>query len=161
MLQSLMPWLGLVSALVVAVHQEPYILTGASVSSRSGSVPLRREISELRAEGGAQWFVYYHPSVLAMRVWLTLKTNPGMYISDLSRRCRTKLTRILYRISKYWVRVASTNANPYTQDADIRPGIHGKPFVEWNGAGNRIDGDWQGYCPHGVGDTAPTLMSAS
>lgn len=29
-------------------------------------------------------------------------------------------------------------------------GIHGKPYVEWNGAGPRRATDWQGYCPHGV-----------
>ncbi|PFH60178.1 hypothetical protein XA68_11339 [Ophiocordyceps unilateralis] len=27
-------------------------------------------------------------------------------------------------------------------------GIHGAPYIEWNGAGAQVDGDWQGYCPH-------------
>ncbi|KAF7556469.1 hypothetical protein G7Z17_g1391 [Cylindrodendrum hubeiense] len=28
-------------------------------------------------------------------------------------------------------------------------GIHGKPYVEWNGAGSSTSNGWQGYCPHG------------
>ncbi|CAM1501394.1 Fc.00g105560.m01.CDS01 [Cosmosporella sp. VM-42] len=30
-------------------------------------------------------------------------------------------------------------------------GVHGKPYIEWNGAGPKQVGssDWQGYCPHG------------
>ncbi|KAI9159091.1 Tyrosinase [Paramyrothecium foliicola] len=28
-------------------------------------------------------------------------------------------------------------------------GIHGKPYVEWNGAGKRNSNGWLGYCPHG------------
>ncbi|KAK7432037.1 hypothetical protein QQZ08_001327 [Neonectria magnoliae] len=28
-------------------------------------------------------------------------------------------------------------------------GIHGKPYIEWNGAGKRTSNGWQGYCPHG------------
>ncbi|RDA85309.1 hypothetical protein CP532_5913 [Ophiocordyceps camponoti-leonardi (nom. inval.)] len=27
-------------------------------------------------------------------------------------------------------------------------GIHGAPYIEWNGAGAQVDGEWQGYCPH-------------
>ncbi|PHH76019.1 hypothetical protein CDD80_1884 [Ophiocordyceps camponoti-rufipedis] len=27
-------------------------------------------------------------------------------------------------------------------------GIHGAPYIEYNGAGAQVDGDWQGYCPH-------------
>ncbi|KAM4057296.1 tyrosinase [Hirsutella rhossiliensis] len=27
-------------------------------------------------------------------------------------------------------------------------GIHGVPFIEWNGAGPRVNGNWGGYCPH-------------
>ncbi|KJZ73999.1 hypothetical protein HIM_06667 [Hirsutella minnesotensis 3608] len=27
-------------------------------------------------------------------------------------------------------------------------GIHGKPFIEWNGAGPGVDVSWGGYCPH-------------
>ncbi|RDA95138.1 hypothetical protein CP533_1863 [Ophiocordyceps camponoti-saundersi (nom. inval.)] len=27
-------------------------------------------------------------------------------------------------------------------------GIHGAPYIEWNGAGAQVEGDWQGYCPH-------------
>ena len=29
-------------------------------------------------------------------------------------------------------------------------GIHGKPFIEWNGAGKLLTDGWPGYCPHGV-----------
>ncbi|KFA71768.1 hypothetical protein S40288_08752 [Stachybotrys chartarum IBT 40288] len=28
-------------------------------------------------------------------------------------------------------------------------GIHGRPYVEWNGGGSKISNGWQGYCPHG------------
>lgn len=28
-------------------------------------------------------------------------------------------------------------------------GIHGKPYVEWNGAGKSTSNGWMGYCPHG------------
>ncbi|KAI5467725.1 hypothetical protein BGZ63DRAFT_345976 [Mariannaea sp. PMI_226] len=28
-------------------------------------------------------------------------------------------------------------------------GIHGKPFIEWDGSGGRRSDGWQGYCPHG------------
>ncbi|KJZ76437.1 hypothetical protein HIM_04166 [Hirsutella minnesotensis 3608] len=27
-------------------------------------------------------------------------------------------------------------------------GIHGAPYIEWNGAGAGVNGDWRGYCPH-------------
>ncbi|RCI07729.1 hypothetical protein L249_5763 [Ophiocordyceps polyrhachis-furcata BCC 54312] len=27
-------------------------------------------------------------------------------------------------------------------------GIHGLPFIEWNGAGPGVGGNWGGYCPH-------------
>ncbi|PHH87764.1 hypothetical protein CDD83_8442 [Cordyceps sp. RAO-2017] len=27
-------------------------------------------------------------------------------------------------------------------------GIHGAPYIEWNGAGPRAQGNWGGYCPH-------------
>lgn len=31
-------------------------------------------------------------------------------------------------------------------------GIHGKPYIQWNGAGPQraSSNDWLGYCPHGV-----------
>lgn len=29
-------------------------------------------------------------------------------------------------------------------------GIHGRPYVQWNGAGARNTDGWAGYCPHGV-----------
>ncbi|KAM5348724.1 hypothetical protein ACJ41O_008547 [Fusarium nematophilum] len=28
-------------------------------------------------------------------------------------------------------------------------GIHGKPFIQWNGGGARAGNGWPGYCPHG------------
>ncbi|KAM0201110.1 hypothetical protein ACHAPA_002281 [Fusarium lateritium] len=28
-------------------------------------------------------------------------------------------------------------------------GIHGKPFIQWNGGGGRSGNGWPGYCPHG------------
>ncbi|KAF4987692.1 hypothetical protein FGRMN_10218 [Fusarium graminum] len=28
-------------------------------------------------------------------------------------------------------------------------GIHGKPFIQWNGGGGRAGNGWPGYCPHG------------
>ncbi|KAF5008467.1 hypothetical protein FDECE_5256 [Fusarium decemcellulare] len=28
-------------------------------------------------------------------------------------------------------------------------GIHGKPFIQWNGGGARSGNGWPGYCPHG------------
>ncbi|KAG8360958.1 hypothetical protein FVEN_g1567 [Fusarium venenatum] len=28
-------------------------------------------------------------------------------------------------------------------------GIHGKPFIQWNGGGGRNGNGWPGYCPHG------------
>ncbi|KAK7417453.1 hypothetical protein QQX98_004573 [Neonectria punicea] len=28
-------------------------------------------------------------------------------------------------------------------------GIHGRPYVEWNGAGKETSNGWEGYCPHG------------
>ncbi|KAF4455556.1 hypothetical protein F53441_2164 [Fusarium austroafricanum] len=28
-------------------------------------------------------------------------------------------------------------------------GIHGKPFIQWNGGGGRAGNGWAGYCPHG------------
>lgn len=34
---------------------EAYPITGVPVDPRAGGVPLRREISELEAIGGAQW----------------------------------------------------------------------------------------------------------
>jgi hypothetical protein len=43
--------------LVLADHPSPFNISGVSVSANSGGVPLRREITELQAEGGAQWFV--------------------------------------------------------------------------------------------------------
>lgn len=39
---------------------ETIIVTGAKVDSRLGSVPQRRNILDLHAEGGAQWFVSFH-----------------------------------------------------------------------------------------------------
>lgn len=30
-------------------------------------------------------------------------------------------------------------------------GIHGKPYIEWNGGGSKKATGWEGYCPHGVG----------
>lgn len=38
------------------------------------------------------------------------------------------------------------------------PGIHGKPYVEWNGAGKSTSNGWMGYCPHGVSTLALPLV---
>lgn len=54
----LVPWLGLLAVLVLADRQEPYILSGVPIASSSTGVPLRKEISELQAQGGAQWLVH-------------------------------------------------------------------------------------------------------
>ncbi|KAH7009810.1 tyrosinase [Ilyonectria destructans] len=45
--------------------------------------------------------------------------------------------------------------NMYKEDASNQlsffqvAGIHGKPYVEWNGAGKSTSNGWMGYCPHG------------
>lgn len=36
--------------------QDPYAITGVSVSDPENGVPLRRNINELQAAGGAQWY---------------------------------------------------------------------------------------------------------
>ncbi|KAI5463531.1 tyrosinase [Mariannaea sp. PMI_226] len=28
-------------------------------------------------------------------------------------------------------------------------GIHGRPYIQWNGAGGETSNGWEGYCPHG------------
>ncbi|CAM1506432.1 Fc.00g060730.m01.CDS01 [Cosmosporella sp. VM-42] len=33
-------------------------------------------------------------------------------------------------------------------------GIHGRPYMEWNGAGAMTSDGWRGYCPHGVSSSA-------
>jgi hypothetical protein len=45
--------------------------------------------------------------------------------------------------------------NAVTTCSDLGPGIHGKPFVEWNGGGGRRGNEWLGYCPHGVRKMLP------
>ncbi|RSL69213.1 hypothetical protein CEP54_002372 [Fusarium duplospermum] len=40
------------------------------------------------------------------------------------------------------------------KDTDLKSyfqvaGIHGKPFIQWNGGGGRNGNGWPGYCPHG------------
>ncbi|KAH7144288.1 tyrosinase [Dactylonectria estremocensis] len=42
-------------------------------------------------------------------------------------------------------RTSATNQLSYFQIS----GIHGKPYVEWNGAGAETSNGWEGYCPHG------------
>ncbi|UNI23818.1 Tyrosinase [Purpureocillium takamizusanense] len=88
--------------------QDPYPITGVPVSDPGNGVPLRRNINELQAAGGAQWELYIR-SLLEMQH--SNYTDPLSY----------------FQIN----------------------GIHGRPFVEWNGTGGQQTTGWAGYCPHG------------
>lgn len=47
----------MLGAVPLVLAQEPYAVTGVQVDSRAGGVPLRMDINELEAQGGAQWYV--------------------------------------------------------------------------------------------------------
>lgn len=89
--------------LVLADNQDPFILSGVSVSDSSGSVPLRREISELQAEGGAQWFVETPFHILPHEAQVDAELYKGMCISEPSRLCKTKATLIPCLTFRYLV----------------------------------------------------------
>ncbi|KAJ6445260.1 endonuclease/exonuclease/phosphatase family [Purpureocillium lavendulum] len=101
----------LLAALAIAplgLAQDPYPVTGVPVSDSKNGVPLRRNINDLQAAGGAQWDLYIR-SLLEMQQ--ANYTDPLSYFQV--------------------------------------EGIHGRPFIEWNGTGGQQTSGWAGYCPHG------------
>ncbi|PWI69456.1 hypothetical protein PCL_01103 [Purpureocillium lilacinum] len=105
--------------------QDPYAITGVSVSDPENGVPLRRNINELQAAGGAQWDLYIR-SLLEMQQ--DNYTDPLSYfqIKGTGLSCLTLGTGLIRN-----------------------QGIHGRPFVEWNATGGQQTTGWAGYCPHG------------
>lgn len=63
-----------------------------------------------------------------------------------------------FQVSGTFTAVTETT---HAHEANTEPGIHGRPAIEWNGAGDRLVGDeeWSGYCPHGVSDSNSMLPS--
>lgn len=99
--------------------------------------------------------------VLLKGAYPTNLANPGTCISDRSRPCRRKIIPILCRTSKYRVHFTAVIETIHAHETNTEPGIHGKPTIEWNGAGDRLAGekDWDGYCPHGVRASTSMLPS--
>lgn len=48
----------MLGAAPLVLAQKPYAITGVAVDSRAEGMPLRKDINELQAQGGAQWYVH-------------------------------------------------------------------------------------------------------
>lgn len=56
MLRDCVVSLLMLGAVPLVLAQQPYAITGVAVDPRAGGVPLRQDIDQLQAQGGAQWY---------------------------------------------------------------------------------------------------------
>lgn len=129
----------------VALDQHRHPVTGVPVGNSSAGVPLRKDINHLQAAGGPQWCVAAERCVLGCDAGSDHHdTRRDLYLLALLAMQRDGDDDALS-----YFQLSGAGAPLGTHRAVLTmAGIHSRPYIEWNGAGPRIEGSWGGYCPH-------------
>ncbi|KAH7311503.1 tyrosinase [Stachybotrys elegans] len=98
-------------------------------------------------------------ALCALSTLVTAQTNYPITGIKVAKGSEVPLRRSINAFSvaggPQWDLYLRALADLYSQDAKSQlsffqvAGIHGRPYIEWNGAGKRTSDGWLGYCPHG------------